>query len=76
MSGKEPIIYLCATVTARGRYALFCREDGMLDCFRLESGKYEGSIKVHDAEVEVLGVTHHPNENLLVTFADNGELSK
>lgn len=41
----------------------------MFDC---ESGQLESVLQI--SEREVIGITHHPNRNLIATISDNGEL--
>jgi WD40 repeat-containing protein SMU1 len=47
-------------------------EDGVLYMFDCDSGQLESVLQIADREV--IGISHHPNRNLIATITDNGEL--
>jgi WD40 repeat-containing protein SMU1 len=55
-----------------GKWAYCVGEDGVLYIFDAVSGQLENVLQVADREI--IGITHHPCRNLLVTITDNGEL--
>ncbi|KAI8052409.1 protein SMU-1 [Syncephalis plumigaleata] len=48
-------------------------EDGHLYCFNVTTGECLRTLKV--TEGEPIGMTHHPQANILAVFADNGEIT-
>ena len=47
-------------------------DDHKLYCLSLKTGKQEDTLDAHEAEV--VGVVHHPLQNLVVTYAVDGSL--
>jgi len=79
-SGVHPGDFVAACVSARrgggtganGGLLYGVTEECVLHCFDLASGKLVHAIKLHRADV--LGVTHHPHNNLLASWAQEGTI--
>jgi len=64
--------FLACTPSPRGEFIYCLGENGSLFCFNTSTGRMEHSLEV--AEKGPIGLAHHPFQNVVATFAQEGGL--
>ena len=70
-TGTSGLFLACCT-SPRGEWLYCLAEDGTLYCFHVATGEMRHSFVTH--EKGVIGLTHHPHQNIIATYAEDRHL--
>jgi len=71
--GDIDTAFVSITVSPKGDWLYGVAEDGLLYAFSISTGKLERTLKaIPDLKKKLIGISHHPDINLLTTFDLSG----
>eukprot|EP00927_Polykrikos_kofoidii_P038500 TRINITY_DN32882_c0_g1_i1.p1 TRINITY_DN32882_c0_g1~~TRINITY_DN32882_c0_g1_i1.p1 ORF type:complete len:550 (-),score=107.75 TRINITY_DN32882_c0_g1_i1:164-1744(-) len=70
---KEKGDFSAMIASPKGEWVYGVAEDHTLYCFSVVTGELEQTLKI--AEKDVIGLTHHPNRNIVAAYSADGTLA-
>lgn len=75
-SGKEKEgNFVQSVVSPKGKWLYALGEDNVLYCFNVMSNKLEQTLDLN-SKSELIAITHHPHQNLIASYNEDGELKQ
>lgn len=62
--------FILAVLSPKGNWFYPVTQSGVMHCLNLNTGKYEHTIKLHDAQVT--SHVHHPQQNIIASCSSDG----
>ncbi|EFA86351.1 WD40 repeat-containing protein [Heterostelium album PN500] len=59
--------FVCCTLSPQQNFLYAVAEDNIMYCFRVDTAELVQSFEIHSKEV--IGLSHHPNRNLIASFS-------
>ena len=62
-------------MSPKGKWIYALGEDNILYCFNTRSNRLEQTLDL-SSKSEIIGISHHPHQNLIISFNEDGELKQ